>query len=1224
MYSRGMGDKPGESQTPIGATAGRSIPPQDSERRFQTLTECLPDDFFLHDERGFFVDVNERACLSLGYTREELLRMNVGDISVARGRGDREEVWRRAQPGNVITLQSLHRRKDGSIFPVEVRITSQHLGGRKLFFGVAHDISDRVRAENTIQQLNQELERRVAERTRELADTTDALQAIMDSANDAIFLKDAEGRFLLFNRAAERFSGLAAADVVGKTAVEAFGPETGGLMMAQERRILANGETSTVEETLNMNGTRRVFMATRSPRRNAAGQITGLVGISRDITDRKIVENELRTQADRLKLAAQVGGLGIWDYHIDSDTLYCDERWYRIIGRSTARPIRSIEEFKSFIHPEDVARATEVNLATLAELIASNRNYSIVFRIIRPDGEIRWLRSAACLIEGNAGTPTRAIGIVTDITESHLAAEKLQRSYQSLLEAERLARIGSWRLDLASRRFSCSDMLYELNGADPAGPPLTPADIPKLFTHEGQQLVSAAIARCASTGEPFELTVQHLRLDGAPFPAHLRGEASRDSSGTIVAVSGTVQDITEREEARARLSALADNLPSGAIFLLEQREGQRLPVLTYISAAIEQLIGFAASDLITRSEILREIIVEEDRARFDATLAAAAATLAVFDCRFRVHTPDGRVIWMHVRAAPRRQPNGSAAWDGIIRDVTLDHEAAEALRQAKETAEAAEQIKSDFLATMSHELRTPMSAVMGMTQLALRTELTDSQRHYLERIDASSKRLLDILNDVLDFSKIEADRLDLEDIPFTLESVLDSVTNISGMPAEEKHLELVYAISPGVPRELRGDPLRLSQVLTNLVSNAVKFTEQGEIVVSVDLVASRPEQRVLQFSVRDTGVGLDADQLAGLFQPFSQAEAGTSRRYGGTGLGLAICKRLVERMDGRIWVESSPGSGSTFHFTVKLRALDETRQRAAARTLAPWRVLIVDDNASARASLVQMSTRLGMSADVASSGEQALEMLHDALAHGRGFDVLLIDRRMPGMDGLQVAQRIRGDARLSRLPAVMMATAYGEDETSGEIERIGVQGLLFKPATESALLNTISAALDKWPGPWAAAASSADGSHASPAKWPALSGKQVLVVDDQSLNREVVAELLRRAGMRIDTACSGAEAVDRVRHRRYDAVLMDINMPGMSGIEAVRHMRAEAGPEHPPVIALTARARVEDFAASRDAGMAAHLTKPIDDTLLYRTLSRILTRAVTDPHVHAPSDRQER
>ncbi len=785
----------------------------------------------------------------------------------------------------------------------------------------------------------------------------------------------------------------------------------------------------------------------------------------------------MRTQRDRLKLAAQVGGLGIWDYHIDTDTLYCDERWYQIVGRSPAHPIRSIGEFTAFIHPEDVARATEVNLATLAELIASNRNYSIVFRIMRPDGETRWLRSAACLVQGTTGTAARAIGIVIDITESHLADEKLQRSYQSLLEAERLARIGSWRLDLATRRFSCSDMLYELNGADPAGPPLTLSDISRLFTQEGQQIVSAAIERCASTGEPFDLNVQHLRVDGAPFAAHLRGQANRDSSGTIVAVSGTAQDITEREEARARLAALADNLPSGIIFLLERRDGQKPPVLTYVSAGIEKLIGISASELVAGRETFSQIILEEDRARFAETLAAAATTLNVFDCQFRARARNGRLMWMHMRAAPRLQSYGSTVWDGILRDITLEHEAAEALKAAKEAAEAAEQTKSDFLATMSHELRTPMSAVMGMARLALKTELSDKQRHYLERIDASGGQLVAIINDVLDFSKIEAGRLELEDIPFTLESLLDSVTNIIAVRAEEKGLEIVYSIAAAVPRKLCGDPLRLSQVLTNLIGNAVKFTEQGKIVISIELAPGGPEDCILQFSVRDTGIGMDADQLSGLFRPFTQADAGTSRRYGGTGLGLAICKRLVERMDGRIWVKSLPGEGSTFHFTVALR-----------------------------------------------------------------------------------------DARESREPAPQLQTAADTTRTSNE-------------------------------------------------KWPALSGRRVLVVDDQAVNRELAADLLSLIGMTVDTACSGAEALERIRHMRYDAVIMDIHMPEMNGIETVRQMRAQAGRELPPVVAFTAQARVEDFAASRDAGMTAHITKPIDETRLYQTLSEVLTRAGTEPHM---------
>lgn len=956
-----------------------------------------------------------------------------------------------------------------------------------MFFGIARDITERVRQETAIERLNLELEQRVVERTKQLREVTDLLQAVMDSAKDAIFLKDTAGRFMLFNRAAERFSGHSAAEVIGKTAVDVFGPVEGGMMMAQEHEVFARGETTTVEETLTMKGVQRVFLATRSLRRNASGEVVGLVGVSRDITDRKIAENELRAQRERLILAAQVGGFGVWDYHIDTDTLYCDERWYQIVGRDPSNPIRSVQEFKPFIHPEDVRHATEVNLVSLAELLACQHDYSNLFRIIRPDGAIRWLRSTACLIEGGSSLPARAVGIVSDVTESRLAEEKLRRSYQSLLEAERLARIGSWRLELRTGQFTCSEMLYEMNGADPAGPPLTPTDIGRLFTAEGSRAVKLAMECCARTGESFELNVRHLKLNGNAFASQVRGEANRDPTGAIVAVSGTVQDVTEREEARARLASLADNLPSGAICVLENDE-TGIPVVSYVSAGIETLIGVPASTLISEPESLPNIIISEDRARCHDVWRHAVATLTVFDCRFRARTTDGRNIWMHIRAAPRQQADGSPVWEGIIRDITPEHEAAEALRNAKEAAEAAERTKSDFLATMSHEIRTPMSTVIGLTRLALNTELSEKQRGYLERIDYSAKRLLAIINDILDISKLEAGHLALEDITFKLDSMLDSVTHICGLRAQEKGLELIYSIGADVPRLLRGDPLRLSQVLTNLVSNAIKFTAHGEIRVSIELLpGGGTHTRTIQFSVRDTGIGLDAEQLSRLFRPFAQADADTARRYGGTGLGLVICKRIVERMAGQIWAEGRPGRGSTFRFKVTLR--DE---REATATL-PTQI---------------------------------------------------------------------------------------------------------DPAAAPASAKT----------------------------WPILAGRRVLVVDDNAFNRDIAVELLALAGMNVDTAGNGAEAIALVGRTPYDAILMDIQMPDMDGMEAARRLRQNPANPPPPIIALTARTRVEDYDASRKAGMWAHLTKPIEDTLLYRTLTDVLGGAGnpyntgTQPAAPAPGE----
>lgn len=389
-----------------------------SEERFRLLVENALDDFFLHDDKGRFLDVNQRACKSLGYSREELLQMSVIDVSTDLTQAEKETIWNRMQPGTAVTVYSHHRRKDGSTFPVEIRVSCHFINGQKLFLGLVRDITERVEAEQALQRLIAEREQKVAERTRQLRRTAGMLQAVMDDASDAIFLKDIEGRFLLFNRAAERISGHQACHVVGKTATDLFGDETGDKTRELEAWILESGEVSTNEETLPTAGGLRTFLVTRCPRRDEKGQIVGIIGISRDITDRKATETLLRSERDRLTLAAEVGGLGVWDYNIDTDTLYCDPRWYRIMGRDPAVPVTSLEDFKRQVHPDDAAHATSLELTALKELAAGNRQHGNIFRIVRPDRQIRWLRSTACLIAGEAGAPSRALGVIMDVTET--------------------------------------------------------------------------------------------------------------------------------------------------------------------------------------------------------------------------------------------------------------------------------------------------------------------------------------------------------------------------------------------------------------------------------------------------------------------------------------------------------------------------------------------------------------------------------------------------------------------------------------------------------------------------------------------------------------------------------------------------------------------------------------------------------------------------------------
>ncbi len=798
------------------------------------------------------------------------------------------------------------------------------------------------------------------------------------------------------------------------------------------------------------------------------------------------------------------------------------------------------------------------------------------------------------------------LGISRDITHVHKAAQQLRLSYDSLRRAERQARIGSWTLDLTTGSFSASEMMFEMNGADPNGPQLTPTDLKKLMKPDEHARVVEHIDSCIKTGQPYDLDVMHFTPGRGWFPVSIRGQADRDAEGNIISISGTVQDLSERVDAKQRLEALADNLPSGAIYRIEGEINNMR--MTYVSAGVERLMGISAAAIMSNRDTYLNAVHPNDREAYINHAHKTHVSNGFFDHRFRIVRPDGGIRWLRCRSAPHRRPQGMA-WDGIMLDITREHEAELALQAAKNAAEAAERAKADFLATMSHEIRTPMNTVIGMTRLVQQTALTQKQRNYLEKIELSANALLSIINDILDFSKIEAGMLALEQADFQLDDILETVSAITTLRAEEKDIEVVYAIAPDVPRQLRGDPLRLAQVLNNLVSNAIKFTHTGEVIVAIKNAPIPSNQQavatkcMLEFSIKDTGIGLSDAQIQQLFHPFSQADSQTTRRYGGTGLGLAICRRLVELMEGNIDVTSTPGVGSTFRFTAALQSSANSLLRPPFNKMSPAeRVLIVDDNASAREILSAMVRNFGMHVSTAKSGEQALQLLHKASKRGIPYNLVLMDWRMPGMDGLEVARRIREEAHLSTTPAVLMVTAYGREDVLRRAEALSLQGLLIKPVTESVLFNAIAEALKPQSNHQTAKQHQALPRPSISTLYPQLTGAKILVVDDNALNREVASDFLKLANIEVHLASDGAEALKMLRKQSFDAVLMDIHMPHMDGLSATRAIRHELGLLDLPVIALTAQARVEDRILIEEAGMNAHLTKPIDDSKLYATL----------------------
>jgi PAS domain S-box-containing protein len=818
-----------------------------------------------------------------------------------------------------------------------------------------------------------------------------------------------------------------------------------------------------------------------------------------------------------------------------------------------------------------------------------------------------WLLSSKLPLRDNSGRVVGLIGVGYDITARRRAEESLHRERSLLRTLIDNTPDYIYVKDTANRFLIANTALARRMGAASADELLGktdldyyPTELATKFIRDEQEIMQSGrpvINREECVQDASGNTVWHLTTE-VPF---------RDAAGSVVGLVGIGRVITERKQAelglresQERFRAFMENSP--AVAFMKDEQGRYV----FSNSTFAQIFGRSSADLAGKQA--SDWLPPEVAQQFLEHDALVLSEDRLHEFIETVPTPDGDLRDILVFKFPFKNTFGKRFVGAVGIDITERRRAEKQLQQAKQAAEAANRAKSQFLANMSHEIRTPMNGILGMTELALDTQLTPEQREYLGMVKASADSLLTVINDILDFSKIEAGKLDLESIEFSLRSSLEPAMKALALRAHEKGLELNCHVQPDVPDAVVGDPGRLRQVLVNLVGNAVKFTERGEVTVQVE---RQSEEGRLHFSVQDTGIGIPPEKQAAIFESFTQADGSTARRYGGTGLGLTISRRLVEMMGGCMWVESTPGRGSTFHFTTCLGLGEYLEEVAPAQesSLADVPVLVVDDNATNRSILEEILRGWRMKPTLAEDAPTALSRLEQALNEGKPFPLVLTDVNMPGMDGFTLVERIRENSRLAAA-TIMMLTSAGQRGDAARCRQLGVAAYLTKPVGQSELFDALVRVLSSMERETPAALVTRHSLREE------RKGPRVLLVEDNVVNQTLAVRLLEKRGCTVEVAANGREAVAAFEKRSFDLVFMDVHMPEMDGLEATAAIREreKATGTHTPIVAMTAHAMKGDREQCLAAGMDGYIAKPVRAQELFEVL-KTLTQpdAVTVP-----------
>ena len=1176
-----------------------------SDRELQSILDNSTAVVQVKDLSGRYVRINRRFEEIFGLDRSQILGKTDHDLfprEVAdRFRANDMEV---AESGRPLQFEEVAPHKDGPHDYISVKFPLfDEAGVVYATAGIFTDITDRKRAEG------------------KLRDSEQLFRSVFENNQVGISFFNIDGHAIFTNRAFQEMLGYSEKELSRLEKWDEIIHPDERVSGAQRYAELVKGNREKDEweqRFVHRDGRVLVTNARFSVIRDAAGKPQYVTSLTEDITERKRAQEERDRVTQQMQMLLESTGQGIYGIDLQGKCTFINRATCEMVGY---RPEEALgRNMHELVHHHKADGAPyPIDECPVYRALKKGEGCRI-------DTEVIWRRggtpisveySSFPILEG--GNITGAVVTVLDITERKRTDEKVRASEQLFRSIFENAQIGIGVFKIDTQELNPNRALQEMLG-------YSEKELSRLETWD--QITdpdeSAPDAKRYSElvegkRDKDEWEQRLIHRDGRIVVTSVRFSLLRDAGGRPQYVASLQEDITERraaedtlrkrEEELRRANFLADTALelSKAGYWHVPLDGSgwynSSPRRVAVFGEFERPdYRYRLDEMFGNASKGDEAAAKIARAAFDAAVEGKTST---YDTVFAYKRPiDGRIAWIHALGHVQKDADGKPTdVYGVSQDITEFKRLEAELITAKTVAEAATKAKSDFLANMSHEIRTPMNAILGMTHLALKTDLTSKQVDYLTKTKVAAQALLGIINDILDFSKIEAGKLDLESAEFRLEGVLDDVSSVVSQKAHDKNLEFLIGAPHDLPQKLIGDALRLGQILINLVNNAVKFTEHGDVVVTVAVEERESDRVKLKFSVRDSGIGMTPEQTSRLFQPFSQADTSITRKYGGTGLGLSISKRLVEMMGGEIRAESNFGTGSTFLFTAWFgTASEETKRKRFIPDLADMRVLVVDDNAQARLILSDALRGLGLRAESVSSGEGAIQKVTSASPEDP-YRLILMDWQMPGMDGLETSRIILRGNLLTQVPKIVIVTAFGREDIQAQAEAMGIDGYLLKPVSPSLLYDTL---VDMF------GVAEQEGGRSRPLKAGAPSpdaiGIRILLVEDNEVNQQVATELLESAGAKVWIANHGGEAVKILTESDgpppFDVVFMDLQMPEMDGFTATKLIRARAGLQELPIIAMTAHALVEERQRCLEAGMNDHVSKPIDPDALFATLIR--------------------